>query len=258
MLRLLFLISIGFLAGCQLPAEKKAREAQLSDTVMPPNWESHDTSHDAKSAEDTPLIVPKAAAQKDPKGYYQTTLPGGIEHIVAFYSDHSYQLQERYKKDSLVVIRGNWSPSNGFIWLYKDQIVRARYRWKGDALEYYSPALKKGFGMSTMVDIAGNKVWREKKAEGISFFGIGNEPFWSVEIKADSVAFRLADWKESLRTSLALTRETSDSLVYDSGDSLRITILPFFCSDGMSDHIYGHAVKVTYKNQLYQGCGQRY
>ncbi len=204
------------------------------------------------------IILPAREKIQEPSGVYQTVLPGNIGHIVAFNSDHTFQLQESFANDSTIVITGNWSPSNGYIWLYKDQVVRARYRWKGKQLEYYNPAQKKGFPMNPMQDIATNTTWQKKKDEGISFFGIGNEPFWNVSIdKNDSLSFRLADWKESLKT-VVVKKQSGDSLLYHSGDSIHLTILPHFCSDGMSDNVYRNSVKIQYKKEVFRGCGMRY
>lgn len=260
MFKIITLIPLLILISCQLPAEKKKAKQEsstLADTGTT-QIQSHDTNL-AIQEPSAPLIVPAVEKVPEPKGIYQVILPGGIEHMVAFGNDHTYQLQERHLKDSVVVLTGNWSPSDGFIWLYKEQVVRARYRWKGKQLEYYSPVLKKGFPMNPMPDIAANRVWQERKKDGLQFFGIGNEPFWSVEIsKADSVSFRLADWQEPLRLHLTTVKQTSDSMLYISGDSLRITILPHLCSDGMSDNAYRHAVTIQFKKERYQGCGMRY
>lgn len=247
-----------FLAACQLPAEKRAKEAARADTAAQ-TIHTTDTNH---AIEEQPVTVtppkPEAPGIPSPKGTYQVMLPGGVEQMVSFNSNQTYRLQERFPKDSIIITSGTWTPSDGFIWLYKDQVVRARYRWKGSQLEYYSFALKKGFPMNPMTDIAANKVWEQKKKEGISFFGIGNEPFWSIEIgRNDSVIFKLADWQQPLRFKLTPSKKNG-TIQYSSGDSLQVTILPTYCSDGMSDNVYPQTVKVQYKKEQFSGCGMRF
>jgi len=219
---------------------------------------------DTQPAIDTPDTPPPPRPapkpMKQPSGAYHAMLPqnDGLEHIIIFYSNHTYELQERYKNDSVEKVRGTWAPSDNFIWAYKDQVVRARYRWKGNQLEYYNPGEQKGFPLNPMMDISQNKVWIDKKKEGVLFFGIGNEPFWSVEVnKNDSATFSLADWKEPLRF-LTAAANRGDSLIFTSGDSLQITILPRFCSDGMSDYLYRQQVQVLFRNTTYNGCGMIY
>ncbi|HYC30398.1 MAG TPA: hypothetical protein VEB42_16300, partial [Chitinophagaceae bacterium] len=168
----------------------------------------------------------------------------------------------RDKKDSVSVIRGTWSPSDGYIWLYKDQVVRARYTWQGDQLHYFSPQLKKTIGMSPMVDIMSNAVWKEKPKQGITLFGIGNEPFWSVEVNnRDSLFFLLSEWSQPVKLRIEDKKATADSVAYSAKNdsvSIRLSIYPLFCSDGMSDHVYKNKIRVRYNGTIYNGCGMLY
>jgi uncharacterized membrane protein len=93
----------------------------------------------------------------------------------------------------------------------------------------------------------------------LQFFGVGNEPFWSVELRADdSLSFFLADRGQPIRVKMEKISSGADSLVLTGSDSLSVLILPQMCSDGMSDHVYPHAVQVRYKNETYRGCGMRF
>src|SRR5687768_11992307 len=42
-----------------------------------------------------------------------------------------------------------------------------------------------------------NEHWKKKKAEGVDFMVIGNEPFWNLEIRNQkSLKFHLSDWEQ--------------------------------------------------------------
>jgi hypothetical protein len=202
---------------------------------------------------------------KEPSGIYQTRLPydsSELEQTVQFHSNHTYHLQEKFKKDSIVITEGSWTPSDGFIWLYKDQLAYGRYKWKGSVLQYFDPKYNKSYSMQKLTDILSNNVWRNKKAQGVLLFGIGNEPFWSVELSnKDSVSFLLSEWEGPLKMKIDETRLAQDSTIYlaqtDSA-RLKLIVLPYFCNDGMSDHVYPNKVVVQYNKQTYKGCGVVY
>jgi len=214
-------------------------------------------------AKDTASHASYAVAEiKRPSGIYEFLLPyqndQKILHTIAFYPG-TYRLQEEYigKKDSIVITEGTWSPSQGYIWLYKDQLVRGRYVWKGDTLQYFNPGSARKFSLAKLSPATANPVWRNKEKQGVILFGVGNEPFWSVEVsRHDSAVLSMPEWTSPLRVKLSSTNLTKDSTVYTADeDSLRIVVLPYFCSDGMSDFTYSNKVSVTYKGHVYQGCG---
>ena len=250
---------LGLLTACQLPAEKRAKkiEQRISD-----NTQIHAVDSNLAVDTSTPITpVPVEPKVKSPKGIYQVSLPmeGGVEHTVAFYSNNTYQLQEKYKNDSVVITTGNWSPSNGYIWLYKDQVVYSRYTWSGNQLRYFSPVLKKNWGMRHLQDVLQTKTWQNKKGEGVIVFAIGNEPFWNAEVNdKDSISFQLADWATGLKLKLLSSENNKDSAVFiaqNDSTSLRLVVFPYFCSDGMSDMIYKNRIRLQYNNKVYTGCG---
>jgi hypothetical protein len=213
-------------------------------------------------AKDADTIAPPVPVIKRPTGIYEILLPGAKErilHTVAFYPG-SFRLQEEYieRQDSVITTRGTWAPSQGFIWLYKEQLVQGRYSWRGDTLQYYSPALKKSFSMTKLIPAENNAAWKEKRKGGAVLFGVGTEPFWSVEVsKADTLIFSSPEWTSPLKVKLSQKTRTSDSTVFTSvQDSMRVAVYPFFCNDGMSDFIYTNKISVTYKGRVYEGCGQ--
>jgi uncharacterized membrane protein len=204
---------------------------------------------------------------KEPNGIYETKLPckdcKGIRHIIKFAPNHTFQLQEEtFEADKKMLgIKGTWKVTDSIIWLYKDQIAVARYKWNKDRLMYMDVKDNKSYALQKMKSAWNNKVWRDKSKKGIAFLGIGNEPFWSVEIsKQDSIRFHLAEWSQPISfASVAVIN--MDSITYKaSTDSLNIniSIYPRFCNDGMSDYVYDHEIKLKYNDHLYQGCGLLY
>lgn len=205
---------------------------------------------------------PVAPSLKSPSGIYRFMLPyedGKILHTIAFYPG-TFRLQEEYpgRKDSTVITEGTWAPSEGFIWIYKDQIARGRYKWNGDTLQYYSPRLKRLFSMQELTPVTVNKSWQQNKATGNLLHGVGNEPFWSIDVtKTDSLVLNMPDWNAPLRVKINEVNAAKDSTVFAAAtDSLKLTVYPAFCSDGMSDFLYTQKLKLVYKGQTYKGCGE--
>ncbi len=261
MIKSFLYFSLLLITACQLPAEKEAEKAaKIRDTFKMQTSDSNTAA--IIKEEEVPVLIQQKV--KNPQGIYRANLPAenGVEHTVAFYPNHTFQLQEEHAKDSVVIIEGNWLPSNGYIWLYKDQVVRARYSWNGDQLQYFNPSAKKNFSMQHLKDAMQNKTWSNKKEEGIVFFGIGNEPFWSIEVNnTDSISFQLSEWQKPVTMKITSSQNIKDSIVYSGqsdSSSLRLTVLPYFCSDGMSDYVYRNKVSVLYNNHIYNGCGMLY
>ena len=203
-----------------------------------------------------------------PEGVYQVMLPctncKGIEHTVLFNRDLSYRLEERVldRADEVTKTIGAWKPVKGDIWLYKDSSVVARYTWRGDTLHYIDLQSGVHIPVRPVPSASSNSAWQQKGAEGIEFFGIGNEPFWNIAIdEQKSIVFTLADWSKPVSFKASKPVVAADSTVYQSrtdSAKLRVVIYNTFCSDGMSDNVYNHKVKVTYNTDVYEGCGIRY
>ena len=203
---------------------------------------------------------------KSPVGFYQTTLPckdcKGIEHTVLFNPDLTYRLEEKsWGKNKQIKWEGRWQPNGGKIWLYKGDTVMHRYAWQGDTLFYLHPD-GKTFMLNKPTPASDNKTWSAKGKAGAEFFGVGNEPFWNIEIdEQKAILFHLAEWEKPKSFKAVKPVSFADSMVYSvTSDSatLRVTVYNTFCSDGMSDYIYNNSVRVTYNNQVYNGCGLKY
>jgi uncharacterized membrane protein len=261
-----------FISACADPKDQDTTPVAPqhdSEVTTIQNKESHRAINPrpVEKEPETEPRLPQPKAVKRPDGIYQGLIPykekNKIEQTIAFYNNNTFLLQEKYdtpNKDSIVQTRGNWSPSDGYIWLYKEQVVRGRYSWKGDTLRYFNPEMKKHFAMHAVKDVRENDRWQEKKAQGLVFMGIGNEPFWSLELdKEDSLSFSRAGWDHPLKMKLDTTfSATSDSTFYvaqNDSVSLKVTVLPYFCNDGMSDYIYENMISVQYNQEELKGCG---
>jgi len=200
---------------------------------------------------------------KSPEGIYQTTLPctdcKGLQHTIAFYKDKTFRLEEEKwgGKNSLSKTTGNWNTTNNVISLYKDQLVIGQYKWKRDTLAYVQNANE--YSLHKLTSASENEVWKNKKKEGLEFFGVGNEPFWNIEIDEQKfIAFHLSDWEKAVRFKFSKPLVSADSISYNTSNdaaTVQLTIYDQFCSDGMSDFIYSNKVKLVYNGTVYQGCG---
>lgn len=263
-MRIGVIYSCFLLLACGSEPKEKTDSATTKETTPAPVTKIVSSDTDSNLAlDDEVKPAPAVQITQKPSGIYRFFLPyeGGqkIRHTIAFYPG-TYRLQEEYgeKKDSIVITEGTWAPSSGYIWLYKDQIVRGRYTWKGETLQYYSPQLKKTFSMTKLSPAVSNRVWQVKKKEGVYLYGVGTEPFWSVEVTGtDSLVLNMPDWNIPLRAKLETTSLARDSTVYSTAnDSLQVTVYSQFCNDGMSDFLYTKKVKVFYKGETYSGCGE--
>lgn len=204
---------------------------------------------------------------KLPLGFYQVMLPcidcKAIEHTIFFNADLSYQIEEKRwdKQDAVSKTTGIWRPNEGKIWAYENDKVRARYAWRGDTLVYIEPT-DNVIIMQKLSTALQNDVWRNKKKDGVEFFGIGTEPFWSIEIDEQKlIRFQLADWPKTISLKAVPPVKNADSIIYQMGKdtaALRVIIFNQFCNDGMSDNIYNNKVRVVYKGMEYNGCGITY
>jgi len=272
MQKLVFIVAFSFWAcnNNQQQAINNSDTAVMHADILQKITASNAYADEPNITTDTVAIAkPEQESIKDPSGIYRVILPYNdsikFEQIVKFNNDNTYRLQEKFmpgKKDSLVLSEGTWAPSNGCIWLYKDQVVAGRYKWKGNELQYYDPQYKKTYAMHPLSDIMSNKTWKDRKEQGFVVFGVGNEPFWSVALNNnDTISFRLADWDDAVKMKVSEAKMASDTTVYlaqNDSSKLKLMVLPYFCSDGMSDFIYPNKVQVQYNHQTYRGCGVLY
>jgi len=104
-----------------------------------------------------------------------------------------------------------------------------------------------------------NPSWKQKKSEGVDIIGIGGDPYWSVEIDNEKmILFKMATADKPVIVPVEKPSVTKDSTVYsivtEAGNPLKILVLPRFCNDGISDHLYEYRMNVWYKGQFFKGC----
>lgn len=262
---LLFFFS--FLMGCSSRDETIALQTITADTVQQNINTEDNAGFSADENEVEKLSIPKPQKIKNPSGIYSVTIPSAHErrHTIKFFANNQFQLQEKYEnapEDSIVVTQGTWAPSNGFIWLYRDNVAWGRYKWQGINLAYFNAADGKTLPMQKLTDVMNTKTWQQKLAENLAVYGIGTEPFWSIEHRAgDTLSFLLADKGAPVNLKLLTRTTVNDSTIYLAGNDsmqLKMVVLPFFCSDGMSDNVYQNKILVQFNNQKYSGCGVAY
>ena len=222
----------------------------------------NDTTH----IQDTIIFIKDSAmaaafADSLPNGAYQGMYPckgcEGIQQTILFTADKKYRLEEMKWGKSAVPKKteGIWERKSGMIWMYGPGKAPLKFFLRKDSL--FTDSLQYALVKRELADI--NPSWKEKQKAGIDFIGVGNEPFWNIEIDNDNtIAFKLADWKKPLIVAVVQPTVVKDSTIYNlvaDKNPLKIIILSQFCSDGMSDMLYQYKVVVQYKGVVYKGCG---
>lgn len=205
-------------------------------------------------------------------GFYQGPPPCNdcdeLQQTLLLMADGSFKLEDMvWRKNAKAEMNmGIWSIVKGNIVLFSGNTVIGKFEAHGDTLltverqgTMLSDTAARKFALYKTPNAAENRAWQKRKLEGIDFYGIGNEPFWNIEIdNEEMIRFRLADWKEPVQIPAGSPVITETRISYSLSTepkSFEITILPEFCSDGMSDYLYEYTIKVNYQGKLYKGCG---
>lgn len=222
----------------------------------------NDTTH----VQDTVIFVKDstmaiAFADSLPSGAYQGMYPckgcEGIQQTILFTPDKKYRLEElTWGKSSIPKkTEGIWEIKTGMVWMYQQGKPPMKFFLRKDSL--FTDSLQYALVKRELAVI--NPSWKQKQSEGIDFIGVGNEPFWSLEIDNEKmISFKLTDWKKPVVVTSQKPTITKDSTLYmlsSGGMPLRVIIYPQFCSDGMSDFLYQYKVAVSFKGNTYKGCG---
>jgi uncharacterized membrane protein len=192
----------------------------------------------------------------------------GIETYLQLKPDKSYRLEETFsgKTGEVTVTEGNWGLEKGKVELYKGDVINVSFLPEPDKLIQLDPSgnrISGNLGDKYVLfkqEIAHNTEWEKEKKSGIDFIGLGNEPFWSLEIDREGkVSFNTPEMKTPVtfpyQPPTNKTNTTTDYKLESNGDKLDITILHQFCSDGMSEFLYNYRVKLKFKGKGYSGCG---
>lgn len=210
-----------------------------------------------------------AFADSLPAGAYQGIFPckgcEGIQQTVVFSPDKKYIREEMTWGSQALPkrIEGQWDRKDGKIWLYAGGKPEMKFLFKKDTLlnvEANTVPVRDSLHFLTRRNLAADQsTWKQKQSEGIDFIGVGNEPFWTLEIDNEKLAlFKLADWQKPVIIPIEKPMITTDSTFYSlpfEKERLNITILSRFCNDGMSDLLYQNKVTVRFKGAVYKGCG---
>lgn len=202
-------------------------------------------------------------------GYVPCADCDGIVTYLVLSPDMTYRMEETYagKSDTALRYNGTWLRDNKKIVLDNKGSVRASYLPEGDRLiqlDIEGNRITGNLGDKYMLSKSGmqkpeNAAWTTKKNAGIDFLGVGNEPFWSIEIdEGKSVSFNTPNMKQPLMLPYAdpvVTNGISSYRIETAGTKMEITLFPQFCSDGMSDNLYEYKVVLKYNGKKYSGCG---
>lgn len=96
----------------------------------------------------------------------------------------------------------------------------------------------------------------EKKTEAVEeFICIGNEPFWSLEVKSNGLIFTESESEIPLCVKEFDFYKGNDSIIYTS-KNLSAIITKENCSDTMSDFIYEYKTTVSVNGKEFNGCAK--
>lgn len=86
--------------------------------------------------------------------------------------------------------------------------------------------------------------------------GLGTEPFWSVRITPDRIAFDEANEPGVTISEPAPTVQLGPGgLRYLDTPRLKLWLIPERCSDGMTERIFPDRIILTVDGRRFEGCG---
>lgn len=87
---------------------------------------------------------------------------------------------------------------------------------------------------------------------------IGTEPFWSVKVEGDALAYTTPETMDAPRLLQATTRGSGGDGLHltgeDDGQPFRLEVRRAACSDGMSDNEYPFSASLLLDGNTVQGC----
>jgi uncharacterized membrane protein len=215
-------------------------------------------------------ILNSTIADSLPLGAYQGIFPckdcDGIQQTILFNIDKTFREEQMIwsKNESPKISEGKWQYKNGKIELTQNNEDIIDLIKKRDTLfaaningVVVNNSSKYILTKRNLAD--NNPMWNKKRLRGVDLAGMGNDPFWNLEIDyGKNILFKLADWKKPVIASMEKPLINKDSTIYKlKSDTTKwsVTIFPEFCNDGMSDYLYQYKVNVKYNGILYKGCG---
>ena len=93
------------------------------------------------------------------------------------------------------------------------------------------------------------------KAASDDFEAVGTEPFWAVQVRADSLRLSRPDYAEMIVAAPKLQWRGKTRIW--TTENLTVSIAPGACSDGMSDRAYVYVAQVRVGRESLKGCAYR-
>lgn len=234
------------------------------------------SSTETTTAIDTPFSIHEAEPEDTDTpttfipGYYTGIIPckdcSNITRKILLLADHTFHLKDEFNGRQLPPeeYEGRWLTTNDQLQLLVNNTPGKRFAVTNRGLKEVSMtgapiALYSNVYLNRTMIGADNIAWMEKKAAGIDFFGLGNEPFWLMEIdKEKQISFLQVDSTQPAVFPYVAALQQNGQYIYNAkapADSIQIIITPQFCSDGMSDNWYEYKVEARYNGVMYVGCG---
>lgn len=117
----------------------------------------------------------------------------------------------------------------------------------------------KGQSFSNCASNHRKAVWEKARLAGVTFRGLGNEPFWRLDIVRDQEASIHEPSGLLLTAQVARDEGASDATRYkgmtESGE-LVIDIIDRSCQDTMSGEEFSATVEIQYGDRSFAGCGR--
>lgn len=203
-------------------------------------------------------------------GYYTGFSPctdcKNIIRKILFLPDQRFHLMDEFdgKEAPPVQADGQWQIKNNQLQLLVNNTVTKRFAVTTKGLSELNssgtPITRRSDAYLTRKMIgADNTAWMEKKAAGIDFFSLGNEPFWLMEIDKDKhISFLQVDNEKPVLFPYTAAETQNGQWTWNvqtETDKLQIIVNRQFCSDGMSDNWYEYKVAINFNGIAYAGCG---
>ena len=98
----------------------------------------------------------------------------------------------------------------------------------------------------------------EPRQAAAAYTCLGNEPFWSVNIKGSDIIFRTPD-EGPVTYPYQAPQQRGKQKVFSSkagNSSITVTIREEPCTDTMSGEAFPYTVEVSRDGKIYHGCGK--
>lgn len=193
----------------------------------------------------------------------------GIETIIHLQKDKKrFDMQERFIGKSQEPIRtdGTYKVINGVYVFYAGSTVKGAFKLSDGEMmmldrqrKPIEGTLAEKYKLKRTMLVTSNIAWERKQKKGIDFTAFGNEPFWSLDIDAETtIRFQTADLTLDFETpykDFTMEQKNMHYTMKNNASWLSIEISKQYCSDGMSHFLYPYQIKMNLNGQSFTGCG---